>query len=338
MGVISIDKLLVKLDFQISNAKNKIDSVDKKLKGVNKTIKKTQVDTRGFIRQLQAAMLQVGLSFLFTGMAIQRFFQGMLQSLFQTFLLAEGEQGIMNEKLNQLKGLLEFVKFSFVDAFVNTGLADKWIDRIETLIKNFNSLTDEQKSSAIEFAVLGAAAGGFLMVIGQIGLGILGLVSLFSFLALNPIVLLIAGLVLVGIVMALLIKKVGGFGNLFKATLRGIVNLSALSAQLFINFWVDALQALLRIINRMLLALPESIRPSRLIEGLGGIGLRAPDIVGQASAFKQFLNIPNVDNPQQKTTVNVNVEGSVISENDLIQFIFDQVNNRLSFNNGSPQG
>lgn len=156
-------------------------SVNKSITQMGKSITKATNEANGRMKNLQAVMLQVGLSMLFTGMAIKRFFEGMLRSLFQTFLMVEGEGGIVNDKMNELQATLAFLKFSLMDAFVESGALDVWIERIESLIDWFNGLDDSTKSLIVSIMIWGAIIGTVMMVAGQAVLGFLGLLALIEF-------------------------------------------------------------------------------------------------------------------------------------------------------------
>ena len=145
MGTVSIEKIIAELEMKISGVEN----VDQMLKRIETQQKKTAASmgnlNAGF-KAVQGLVLSVGLAFLFTGMALQRFFQTVLTSLFQVFLQAEGEAGILNNMLGELLAELAFVAFSFIDAFANSEFAQQWIDRIEKLTGFLTDLDDSTKA------------------------------------------------------------------------------------------------------------------------------------------------------------------------------------------------
>ena len=152
------------------------------------------------MQKIKGQLLGAGLSFLFTGMAIKRLFQTALQSLFSTFLLIEGETSVVANKVNNLKAGFFNLKHSIVSAFDDTGALDKWVARIDKIIKFFTGLDDETKVFFVEFAIGAVIAGAALMVLGQTMLGVLGVMAFISLIGV-PVFL---GLVFLALLLAFL--------------------------------------------------------------------------------------------------------------------------------------
>jgi len=176
-----IDKLKIILEVVSKGAKASLKVIDKSLGTVTKTLRnaKAQADkfNTGF-RMMNRAMLGIGLSMLFTGMAIKRFFQGMLTSMLQTFLAVEGEGGAMNNTLGELMAAIEFLKYTLIDAAAQTGVFDKWIERINKLVDWFTNLDEETQASIVNFMVWGVIIGTVMMVVGQALLGLIPILLL----------------------------------------------------------------------------------------------------------------------------------------------------------------
>lgn len=203
--MISVDKLVIAVEVVTKAAEKAMTEFEKQLNstrkainlqtrahaaGLDKSAKLTKANameiakfearTTAFektFRNVQRLMLSTGLSFLFTGMAIKRFFESMLRSLFDTFLMVEGEGGIVNNKVNELKAAFWALQAQFVEAADKAGVLDKWKDRIEGILGWFEKLSDKQKATFVDMSINAAIAGSSLMVIGQVGLGLIGVMA-----------------------------------------------------------------------------------------------------------------------------------------------------------------
>jgi hypothetical protein len=127
---------------------------------------------------VQFAMMSVGLSMLFTGMAIKRFFQNILQSMLSLFMKIEGEQGALSEKVNMLKARLYSMIYGVVDAADSEGIFDTWIDRINSLINYVEEMDDKGKAALVNFSIWGVIIGSVMMVAGQAMLGFIPIILL----------------------------------------------------------------------------------------------------------------------------------------------------------------
>lgn len=177
-----VDRLLLLIDMKVEKALKGIKKFSDKIKNLNVDMEKFEKRQKFFIK-LQNLFLGLGLSMLFTAMALNRFFTSILQNIFQAFLLAEGQTGAVNEKFAELQAQLAFLKFAFIDAFVETGLLDKWIDSAENLLGFLDSLDEDTKAWLIDFAIKGAIVTGVLLVLGQTFLALLGPLALLQFLS-----------------------------------------------------------------------------------------------------------------------------------------------------------
>ena len=105
------------------------------MKRLNKSAKEAGKAVGSIGKALQGMLLGVGLSFLFTGMAIKRFFEGILRGLTSTFLTVMGETSAQAQQVNKLKAAWEFLKFKIMSALVASGLWDKVINKIKEIIE-----------------------------------------------------------------------------------------------------------------------------------------------------------------------------------------------------------
>lgn len=122
-------------------------------------------------------LLSVGLSLLFTGMAIKRVTEGALRSMITTFMEATNWKDKFHQKLNALSAAIEYFKFSFIQALSQSPLFLALIDGVINLMNWLSQLDPRIKVLAGLFLILGAVVGTAMMFIGQ------------AFLVLTPIAL-----------------------------------------------------------------------------------------------------------------------------------------------------
>jgi hypothetical protein len=354
----SIDRLLIQLDLETKRAQSGVKEVDQIIGNIDKRIAKAKQTAGGFDKQfkfIQGTMLGVGLSFLFTGMAIKRFFQGILTSLFQTFLQVEGQTGPTNEALAELQALLEFVKFSFIDAFVDTGLLDVWINRIETLVNWFNNLSTETKGVIISFSVWGLVLGTILMVVGQVTLGFLGVFTLinaliksgfiawigklfsgFKALTIGGVFNLFLALFAIFILLPKLISRFGGLKNFAIAVFAGIAKAATMLGGFLINGILVVLE--------MLIAAAAKLANIVGLKGIAGALSSAAFAIdkarrgGQANitgALQTIDTTTGAGEVRNQMTNNITIEGN--ADEGVIENLLAKLEERLFFNQGSPQ-
>lgn len=334
VGMTIIDRLLLRIDVEHKSAE------------------------AGFQR-LQKAMLSVGLSFLFTGMAIKRFFETILKSMFQTFLMVEGESGAVNNQVGDLMASLAFLKFSLIDAFVNSGLLQVWIDRIQKLVDWFTSLDEETQSNITNFMIWGAIIGTVLMVVGQLALGLLGVISLLEFIGglgifaglvkwlskvastlsaatLPMMASLLAGLFAIFILLPKLISRFGGFGNFAKAVLAGIAKVAVLLGGLLMNGILVVLESLLVVAANLTSFLPGGGGGLTSAISDAALAVSSARQAGQGNMTQALNDIQkSVDPIAQQMTVNnnINIEGN--ADEGVIDSILSAIEEKMGFFNGS---
>jgi hypothetical protein len=131
-------------------------------------------------RAFQNKMLGVGLSFLFTGMAIKRMADEAMRSLFTTMQLASGETSEFNVLTNQLRANWEFFKFTLMDALMQSGLFAGFIGFLISVVTWFNELSPTMKVALVTGIILLIVLGGAMMIAGQTMLFLIGLSQLFG--------------------------------------------------------------------------------------------------------------------------------------------------------------
>lgn len=337
MALLASDKLMLQIEANTKPLVKDLDAFNKKM------------------MILEKGLMGAGLSFLFTGMAIKNFFQNILGAMFQTFLQVEGQTGAVNEKVNELLAAIAFLKFTLVAAFAETGVLDKWISRINSLVSWFSELDEGTKSLIVSSMIWAVIIGGLMMVVGQLGLAILGLTTLFNaMLGLNmlgwlaKLKALFVSLTLAGalnlllalfaifVLLPKLISAFGGFGNFVRSVFAGILK----AAVLLVNFLVGALlQSIERIVNT-------ALGVARFF-GFGGETALAKianqltsarqELAGVAGNALQQIDVSTGAAGVRGTIINnnINVEGS--ADQGVIDDLINKIEERLGFVQGSPQ-
>lgn len=125
--------------------------------------------------RLQRGLLQAGLSIMFFGMQMRKFFEGIAQASLSTFLKLSADTEMANNTINRLSAGLEGVKFAIGDA-INTalepfeGLLSNVVDRVIDFI--------DTHPDVIAWGIgLGVVVGTAMELLGQISLLIIGLAA-----------------------------------------------------------------------------------------------------------------------------------------------------------------
>lgn len=122
---------------------------------------------------MNKSLLGMGLNLLFLGMALKQISDTALKGMINTYLEAISFTKGFNLQVNRLAGSWEFLKFSIMDAFVETGLADKLVETLIVIMDTISSMDEETLANiAIAFGVMSAAGAG-MMVLGQAMMGLM---------------------------------------------------------------------------------------------------------------------------------------------------------------------
>jgi hypothetical protein len=119
-------------------------------------------------RRAKMAYLGVGLSILFMGMALQRFSEGALRSLINTYTEVMGKTSTFGIITNRLAASWEYLKWSIMNALEQTGALGFVVSMVQSLVDWFNELSPVTKS-VIGMMLLGMFLLGTVMVpLGQV--------------------------------------------------------------------------------------------------------------------------------------------------------------------------
>lgn len=311
---------------------NVIDNATASLKAIGNVGENVMKQVKDATEVTQGAMLGFGLSVLFTGLAIKRLAESSLRSLLVTYATIKGEHSTFVNQLNILIAHWEFLKYTIMDALVQSGLFTAIIAGIISLI-DFVQQLPAPLLTAIAFALVFAAVMGTAMVVlGQatlvaVGFGttllsvslallglytlslalffiwtsnhdtitkvtasatvafgvmavffqgamawmITGLLAFMGVLGLVPLAAATAtiGMLLVFItVFALLMEKFGGFWNALKAFAGETIMLIAGAIQLVIKGITTGLNAVLVLIDNIIVAIAKRLANNPLTAAL----------------------------------------------------------------------
>lgn len=158
-----------------------VEETDKNIKKVEKTLDELTGASQRNARQIKTNMLGMGLSFLFTGMAIKRFADNMLKALVTTYSTVMGEGSAFQEQTNRLSAAFEFLKFSIFDALANSEFFANLVDWLVQAVNRISEFVAQHPALAkfiVTFLAIASVVGGLMMLFGQATLGLLGFMAL----------------------------------------------------------------------------------------------------------------------------------------------------------------
>ncbi len=146
--------------------------LENQFKKTETQLKKTTLAAGGFSAEM--------LGIMFFGMAMQQLFTGALKSIFEGYkkILPEAHEFV--QLTNRLNGEWSFFKFQLADALASSSLFQTLTEALFKVLDVFQNLSPAQKEFIGWMLILGAVVGAFLFIIGQLGLGIFALMSVFT--------------------------------------------------------------------------------------------------------------------------------------------------------------
>lgn len=121
----------------------------------------------------------------------QEKFNALLTLGTKAFSLAEAEAKTAGGQLKQLKNEVATLSDEFGEVLLPA--VGRVVGSVRTMVDTFRNLTDSQKKSIVTIALVAAAIGPLLIVVGQLIISVQSLATAFVFLSANPIVATIAG-------------------------------------------------------------------------------------------------------------------------------------------------
>ena len=245
MATTSIDRLLLMIDMKVDKALAASDKLNKKLQQIDKTAEMAQKKSQNLAKSIQNVLLSMGMAFLFTGMALERFFMNALKGLLSQYRLIEGEGGIVNNAINELIASVIFLGYSLFDAFKESGMLQEWIDYIQKWIDKFNALDESTKSSIMNFIVWGTILSAIMMVVGMFLLFIIGPISLIAAISASAVIPFLMIFVIIGFIIALVAVWKSDLGPVTKILLGMVIMAGLLALAFFVPVALTALMIIL---------------------------------------------------------------------------------------------
>lgn len=152
----------------VDKASASLASIDRSLKRIAKGFDDNSKRIGGFNKQ----MLGLGLGMTFFMWGVQMQLQRMLRSMFNTFTLAEGETGALNQQFNIVRANLAAISIAFFDAFAQSGLFEIILNFVIKIADWFLNLSDEMRENIVVWSLIGVAALAVIGIAGQITLAI----------------------------------------------------------------------------------------------------------------------------------------------------------------------
>ena len=117
------------------------------------------------------------LGLMFIGMQITRVMSGMFRDMFQGFRNSQEANSQFNTAMSRLGAQIQYVKFLFMDAFVNSPLFDRVISGIRVVLDYFAGLDDSTKRWIGYLSIGLFAIGAILFTVGTVGAAVNSLVA-----------------------------------------------------------------------------------------------------------------------------------------------------------------
>jgi hypothetical protein len=150
-----------------------VDKFTKPINDLNKGLDKSNKQ----VKNLDSAIFGFGMSMLFGGGAIKKFFDTLNRSVWKTWKDIIDVEDEFFQKTQQLTAAWEFFKFSLFDALSQSTLFIGLIDAAIQLINWFGKLSDETKIAIVIFAILGTMIATVMMLGGQAVLLFIGIIG-----------------------------------------------------------------------------------------------------------------------------------------------------------------
>jgi hypothetical protein len=319
---ISIDKLIVEISITINkNANAAVKKVTKTLTAAEKQAQKA-AET---YKKLGKVLMSAGLSALFTGMAIKNLAQKILTSLVTAFVAARSEGDFLVNKLLSISAAFEFLKFAIFDAFANTDMFIGVVDFLVNFLNWISSIIAKHPALAafiVLFTGIAIAGGALLMVLGQTGLALLGLISLAEFFGITSVGAFAAatGSALAFIAALAAVIVVGAFIIIFWEEIKTATILQFKKIGAFLKFWWANFKNNIGVIGDLFKLMWYNIKKVA-IEALDGVLQKAISIINKMinafNAINPFGNIENIKFEGLDTTgVTADIDRVTKSMND----------------------
>lgn len=271
VGNIKVDKSMQKLDASLDAVLGSGNMLKSQSKSFFKPIDDMVPKVTKSVKNFQGQILGAGLGIMFFGMVIQRVFTSIWNSASRTFteVMASTEQSANG--FTMLQGSLKYLWFVAGQALEPLAMA------LIPIIDKIAAWIEENPKLFAQIVKWGIIIGAALMILGQLGLGINGIVQALgllkaAFLAIKGIkfaaigkglvsafmspitwiILLVAAIALVVVWIFKMKKEMGGWGEFFKSVLRGVLRFFVMFGEGIAWIGVQIVKGLLWIINKVI--------------------------------------------------------------------------------------
>lgn len=187
-------------------------------------------DAENNLRTFRRSLMSVGLSFLFTGMAINKFFNEIATKSLTTFNKINADTEAANNTINRFSAGIESIQYALGDA-LNTAL-EPFAETMYEIVQSIVDFIDQNPKLSSTVLIFGLIASAVMMVVGQFGLFLLGIASVTPLLAsLGGVFTSIFGGM--GATVGIVTGAVGGFFTKLGALLMGPVGVVLLLIGVF---------------------------------------------------------------------------------------------------------
>ena len=207
----------------------------------------------GSIALLSERFQSWALSMMFTGMQLVRIFQSISRASVDSFTRIMESSGFAGSAIQQLAVYMEYLKFTIGSA-INTALMPLLPMIIQIVSSIANWISQHPKLATALLALIGIL-GTVLSLGAMIVLNMNWLIPLFVGLGSAATVvtastaLLVIAFMAVFAAIALLVIKLGGFGEFFKALFRGILRFFVIIIDVLVSLFRDGMNTLISVME-----------------------------------------------------------------------------------------
>lgn len=134
--------------------------------------------TKNSVKNLQNAFLGMGLSMLFTGMAIKQTIEGFIRRAVDSYMQMADKNSELLKDVLAMQAAFKYLQYVIVDALQSAGIFDIITQTFERIGRWINQLTPQQKEFWGKFLMWTVVVSGAMMILGQTLLALLAPIAL----------------------------------------------------------------------------------------------------------------------------------------------------------------
>ena len=148
--------------------KKTISFSEKLRKNLNKVTNTMRHGMPSAVNTARNAMLGLGLTMLFGGMAIKRFTGTILRDVMNVYSTVSGQNSVFTNSINRVRAHLILMKFALLDAFSHTGIIQALVNAVISVANWFSKLPAWARRWIIIGLAIGFAVGAIMQFLGQV--------------------------------------------------------------------------------------------------------------------------------------------------------------------------